>query len=263
MEQQLIQLNGVENVRDLGGIVVRGKKKVKTGLLYRGANLSNISLDAQRVFSQELGISLVVDLRVSWEARAKPDVEMPGVVYRHIPFYDKEIVGIEYTHQAPGTIRIGNDIACDPHHFYADMANSLTAAQTGQAVQLMLTHALEYRACYVHCSGGKDRAGIVAFWILYILGASKQEILRDYLLTNISREAHIDTTYDRFLKLCNGNQDHAREITRAHAARAENIEAYVASIKNHYRNLDAFLFEAMKVPPILVDRARTELTEHV
>ncbi len=256
----VVSISGVENARDLGGIPVQGGRCVKSGLFYRGGNLSGITGAGACYLVQELGISLVIDLRVGWEVEAKPDVVIPGVEYVRLPFYDKELVGIDYTHKAEGTQAVGSDIACDPNHFYRDMPNELTAVQTGKVVRLMLEHALSGGASYVHCSGGKDRAGIACFCLLMVLGASRQAILDDYLLTNVSRQAHIQKTYERFLRLAGGNEELAWEITNNHAARKENLEAYVESVCERYGSLDYFVENVLGVSPDLRERVRAQLT---
>ena len=256
-----IVIEGVENVRDLGGIPVFDNRQVKCGLFYRGANLSAITPYGAHVFAQELGISMVIDLRVGWETEEKPDVVIPGVSYCHIPFYDKEKVGIDYTEKATGTQLVGRDIACDPDHFYRHMPNELTAAQTGKVVRLMMERALEGKATYVHCSGGKDRAGIAAFCLLTVLGASDRDILDDYLLTNVSRDAHIDGIYQRFLRLSGGDERRAWEITNAHAARAENLEAYRNSVIQRYGSMDSFIEKQLGLGFDFCAFAREKLTE--
>ena len=257
----IVSVDGVENVRDLGGISVCGDRRVKSGLFFRGANLSGITQEGARFLAHELGVSLVIDLRVGWETEEKPDVVIPGIEYVHIPFYDKEKVGIDYTEKAQGTQLVGKDIACDPDHFYRHMPNQLTAAQTGKVVRLMLDRALDGKMTYVHCSGGKDRAGIATLCLLTVLGASEQAILDDYLLTNISRDAHIDEMFQRFLRLSGGNERIAWEVTNSHAARPENLKAYRDSVNERYGSMDAFVKNILGIGPDLVLRARKMLTE--
>ena len=253
----IISVDGVENVRDLGGISVLDDRKVKSGLFFRGANLSGITKNGAHFLSHDLGVSLVIDLRVGWETEEKPDVPIPGVEYVHLPFYDKDKVGIDYTEKAQGTQLVGKDVACDPDHFYRHMPNELTAAQTGKVVRLML----EGKATYVHCSGGKDRAGIATLCLLKVLGASEQAILDDYLLTNISRDKHIDEMFQRFLRLSGGDERIAWEVTNSHAARPENLEAYRDSVVERYGSMDAFIKDILGIAPDLVSRARELLTE--
>ncbi len=257
----IISIEGAENIRDLGGIPLPSGHIIKSGVLYRGGNLSKITPAGARFLVEDLGVSLIVDLRVSWELEEKPDVELSGVENAHIPFYDREIVGIDYTEPEAGTLVVGRDTACNPDHFYRHMANELTAAQMGKAVQLILSHAMKNKPVYFHCSGGKDRAGIIALCLLTVLGASEESILQDYLLTNLSRDKHIDMVYQRFLRLAGGNEELAREITQNHRARPENLIAFREAVQERYGSMDAFVVQKLGMTPELVVRAREALTE--
>lgn len=118
----VIQLQTIDNVRDLGGIAVAGGRAVKRGLLFRGSALAGLSDDDADELFGRLGIARVIDVRCGWERAEKPDVEAPDVENLHIPFYDLDIVGIEYTEPAEGTKVVGRDVACDPGRFYRSLA---------------------------------------------------------------------------------------------------------------------------------------------
>lgn len=256
----VIEIEGVENVRDLGGIAVCGNRAVKPGLLYRGGNLSKLTAAGAQKLSSELGVSLVIDLRVGWEVQAKPDVAIPGVENVHIPFYDMELVGIDYAEPAAGTKAIGHDIACDPDHFYRHMANELTAAQMGKAVRLILQRAQEGKATYFHCSGGKDRAGIIALCLLSVLGASEQAILDDYLYTNVSRDARLDEMFQRFVRFTDNDERLAWNLVNSHRARPENLDAFRDAVNQRYGSWDAFVAQKLGLTDDAISQARALLT---
>ena len=235
-----IELQGVKNVRDLGGIPVEGGRVVAPGLFFRGSALASATQDDCDVLFGQLGIGCVIDVRTGWEREAKPDVQVPGVENLHIPFYDMDIVGIEYTEPAPGTIAIGHDFACVPDDFYRSLPNELTVRQMREAVNAVFDRALRGCPTYQHCSGGKDRAGILALLVLAVLGASRDDILLDYLATNASRDANIQPVYERFLRLADGNEELAHELTFNHRARPENLEVFYGEIAARYGGMDAF-----------------------
>ena len=237
----VIELEGADNVRDLGGIPVGGGRAVAPGLLYRGSALSGITARDQELLFGKLGISCIIDLRTGWEREAKPDVETPGVEYLHIPFYDLEKVGIEYTEPAAGTKVIGRDVACDPDLFYRSLSNPLTAGQMRDGVHEAFARAVQGKPVYAHCSGGKDRAGILALLLLTVLGAGEEAILEDYLLTNIARDKNYEKTLERFVRLANGNEERGRELTFAHRARPENLVAFREAIEERYGNMESFV----------------------
>lgn len=255
-----IEIDGVENVRDLGGIAVSGGRVVRPGLLYRGGNLSKLTAEGASKMADELGISLVIDLRVGWEVEAKPDIQIPGVRYEHIPFYDMEKVGIDYTQPAAGTKAQGHDIACDPDHFYHHMANELTAAQMGKAVRLILEYAQAGKAAYVHCSGGKDRAGIISLCLLTVLGASEQAILEDYLLTNVSRDARLDEMYQRFIRFTENDEHLAWQLVNNHRARPENLQSFRRAVDEHYGGMGVFVEQKLGLTKEAISQARSLLT---
>lgn len=256
-----ISLETIKNVRDLGEIPVAGGRMVKSGLLFRGSTLFDLNdADTAKLFG-ELGIRCVIDLRVGYERAAKPDPVVSGVENLFIPYYDNELVGYEYFKPLPGTITIGNDFACDPDDFYYDLANPLTAKQMKKALHAAFDHALAHKPVYLHCSNGKDRAGVTSLLILEILGAAPEDITADYLLTNASRQENIEATYRRFLRLCQGNKEFARRITDNHRARPKNLEIFRRSIAERYGSMEQFIRDVLDFSDENIAQLRSVLTK--
>lgn len=251
-----IELQGADNVRDLGGIPVDGGRTVAPGLVFRGSALSDITEADEQTLFGKLGIVRVIDLRCGWEREAKPDVRTDGVEYLHIPFYDLEKVGIEYTEPTAGTKVVGRDVACEPENFYRSLSNVLTVGQMRKGLESVLECILQGKPVYLHCSGGKDRAGIMSLIVLTALGAQPADILDDYLLTNVARDKNYQKTYERFLRLADGDEERAREITHAHRARPENLEAFRQAINESYGTMESFLRNQLGLSDNLRERAR-------
>ena len=240
-----IELENVENVRDLGGIPVGEGRVVRSGLLYRGSALSApTQADVDELFVRR-GVCCVVDLRCGWELEAKPNQVPDGIDYLHIPYYDLEKVGIEYTERAEGTKAVGPDFACEPTHFYRSLSNRLTTAQMRKALDEIFSRVQDGRAVYFHCSGGKDRAGIMSVLVLSVLGASRDDILDDYLLTNVSRDKRYDEMFARFLRLSDGDEKRAHELVVSHRAEPENVEAFYSAVDDEYGSWDAFMRDTL------------------
>lgn len=226
---------------------MEGGRTVVPGRFFRGGALNEATSADVDVLFGELGIRCVIDVRCGWEREAKPDVSVAGVENVHIPFFDQEKVGIEYTEPAAGTKVVGRDVACDPLHFYGALSNVLTAGQMREAVHLAFDQALAGNPVYLHCSGGKDRAGILALLILTVLGADRESILGDYLITNESRDRHYDAEFKRFLRFADGNEELARKLTRAHRANPENLQAFYDSLEARYGGMEAFIVETLQI----------------
>ncbi len=280
-----IHLEALRNVRDLGGTPVGGAcgldgtrgpngtpadggtpahdgaRRVKSGLILRGAALAGASAaDLDALFGAH-GVKCVIDLRCGWERAAKPDPYVDGVENLHIPFYDKDIVGLEYTKKVPGTIRIGHDFACDQVDFYRSTANPATVAQMARALDALFTRAMSGIPVYLHCTGGKDRAGILAALALEVLGAQPDAVLCDYLATNASRDAHIQGTYERFLRLCEGDEMRARELCDAHRASPQNIGAFLDEVDERYGGMESFITHQLGIDATRRTRLQEALTE--
>ena len=259
---RVIGLQGIDNVRDLGGTPVYGGCTVAPGLFYRGSALFGVAEDDRDLLfgrrPGQLGIRCVIDVRTGWEREAKPDADVPGVENLHIPFYDLEKVGIEYTEPAKGTKVIGRDVACEPVDFYRSLANPLTVGQMRKALNETLAHAMRDEPVYQHCSGGKDRAGILALLVLTALGASREAILEDYLFTNVARDKNYEKMFERFLRLADGDEQRAHELVVSHRASPENLDAFYGAIDERYGAMDAFMHNQMG----LSDRRIAEIREH-
>ena len=258
---RVIELQGISNVRDLGGIPVDGGRSVVEGMLFRGSALSSLTDADRKVLFRDLGIRCVIDLRTGWERREKPDVEVPGVENLHIPFYDLEKVGIEYTEPAEGTKVVGRDVACTPVNFYRSLANPLTVRQMEHGVNEVLSRALDGQPVYLHCSGGKDRAGILTLLVLVVLGASREAILEDYLFTNVARDKNYDAMLERFKRFSGGDEQRAHELVIAHRAVPENLEAFYGAVEERYGSTDAFVRSQLGISDARRDEFRAFLTK--
>lgn len=253
---RVIELQGVANVRDLGGTPVGDGRVVADGLLYRGSALAGATEEDCRVLFDNLGIRYIVDVRCGWEREAKPDVQVPGVENLHIPFYDLDIVGIEYTEPAEGTKTVGRDVACNPDRFYRSLSNELTVGQMRKGLHAIFGYACQGMPVYQHCSGGKDRAGIMALLTLTVLGACPEAVLDDYLFTNVSRDKDYDKTYARFLRLADGNEELARELVESHRARPENLTTFYEAVDEAYGSMDSFVCEQLGLDDAEIMRIR-------
>ena len=110
---------------------------------------------------------------------------------------------------------------------------------------------------YFHCSGGKDRAGIMSLLVLSVLGASREAIVEDYLLTNVSRDKRYDELFARFLRLADGDEQRAHELVVSHRAEPENIEAFYEAVDAEYGSWNAFMCDTLG----MTDERMAELRE--
>lgn len=255
-----ISFEGVDNVRDLGGLPTSDGRVIIPGLIFRGAALHSITDSDARVLSEQLHISTIVDLRCGYEREAKPNRQVPGAEQVWIPLFDEDEVGIDYFKPVEGTHAIGNDFACDQIDFYRALANPLTAGQMKKALHTIFNQASQGKPVYYHCSGGKDRAGTISLLVLSVLGVDRKHILDDYLLTNASRDKALNSVFERFLRLSDGNEELAHELTMLHRARKEHLQAFEEAVIENYGSIDTFMRDQLGITDNLCAEWRASCT---
>ena len=85
-------------------------------------------------------------------------------------------------------------------------------------------------------------------------------VIEDYLLTNKSRDAHIQGVYERFLRLCDGDEERARQITYDHRARPENIQAFYDEVETRYGSMEGLIHEQLAISEADRERFRASCT---
>ncbi len=149
-----IKIDGVTNVRDLGGYRVPGGR-IRQKMLYRGASVLGITDEGVKVLLS-LGIKNEVELRFE---HAGPDdhsvLEKHGIILRKYPIY-----------------------ACggcfsEPPKPYIRKFFELLADESNYPI-------------YFHCAAGADRTGTMAFLVEALLGVYYKDMRDDYELTSIS-----------------------------------------------------------------------------
>ena len=85
-----IDIPGMNNTRDLGGMRTKDGRVIRPNMLYRSSKLGK--LEDKDWFIRN--VSLVVDMRSSREIVESPDPQIPGVDYLHLPIFEMQAVGV-------------------------------------------------------------------------------------------------------------------------------------------------------------------------
>lgn len=155
-----ITLDGVKNVRDMGGWKTETGKTINYGKIYRGSRLDDITSAGIKTI-KDLGIKTDVDIRstASWDSNGP--VESTGLDYY---FFDTS-----------------------DHYDYilGSGGNSSTAEvkENYPAMFELLADESNY-PIYLHCNYGNDRTGSMAFILNGLLGVTYEDLTRDYELTS-------------------------------------------------------------------------------
>lgn len=189
-----IQLEKASNARDLGGIVTKYGAVQHNRLLRSGQLSLATPRDVETLLSHNL--CRIVDLRTDMEIANNPDVAMPGVSWVNVPIIHATTFGISYEKLSgqeisvklqAGIQRMLNRGETPIEHMrilYKKFVNDeFSRMGYGKFLKLLANEPVDGATLW-HCTGGKDRCGTCAALLLHCLGADKDAIMHDYLLTN-------------------------------------------------------------------------------
>ena len=205
---QLLELEGIGNARDLGGYRAGGKT-VKKGLLLRTGALTKAAPDALLKLEKTYHAGVVADLRMTDERQADPDPVIPGAENLHLPLMElRDMLRNLDPEIAAKLSSISTDrmamfhATCEYHlideNLYVHFLMDEKAVQSWRTFFQALLHLEEGKAFVWHCTDGKDRTGCAAMLILSALGADRETILSDYMLTNQVNRQKVEGIRQRF-----------------------------------------------------------------
>jgi len=176
------------NFRDLGGYPTRDGRSTRWGLMFRADALAGMTA-ADLVVYETLSVRSVYDLRGDAERQARPD-----------PFPSEArplIAGIGTPTPAGRTGRT----ARDGEGFLRDLYQGMLEGAAPYLGRLLTDFAdPPHLPAVVHCTGGKDRTGVVAAVLLEALGVPREVVLDDYELTSrYRRREHQASSFETLL----------------------------------------------------------------
>ncbi len=241
MDERIIIFEGINNCRDLGGIVTGTGRVIRRGLLFRSANLADAGEDDLAKLREEYRIRRIVDLRTAREREERPDRIPAGVIYDPLPLFDGPLPGI--SHEEESKIMTGELPFMDM--LYRGLAGTDACRKNiGRAVTAVMREALAGNGVIWHCTEGKDRCGLVSAALLASLGVSREDIMADYLMTNLVNGPKAERYYRQVLA-AGGPETQAAGIRDLYLAKEEYLEAAFEIADELFENRDAFLKDGL------------------
>lgn len=195
-----LNLQTVQNSRDLGGLVTRDGRRIKYGRLLRTANMSMLNQHDIEIL-KSYNLKRVLDFRTQTVINATPNVKIEGVEYIHVPIV-KELNSrvmskndYESRSMADILLKFSMDFNGNGEAWMKDFYKNLYSSDYSLSQYKIFFDYLKETtqgATVFHCTAGKDRTGVGAILLLTLLGVEREQIIEDYLKTNESAKADID-----------------------------------------------------------------------
>ncbi|MDG2305097.1 MAG: tyrosine-protein phosphatase [Candidatus Binatia bacterium] len=182
LAERQLPLQGMDNFRDLGGYRTSDGHTTRWGRVYRSGQLSGLS-DGDLDYMHHLGVNLVCDFRSPAEREDQPDRlpddDTPLVIQPEIYTPGVDPKELQYK------LMTGDLEGLDLSEFLVD-GNRAFVTQFAHQYRTMFDHLLEEDGlpAVLHCTAGKDRAGMAAALVLLAVGVPEETVMRDFLLTN-------------------------------------------------------------------------------
>lgn len=221
-----LPLEGAYNFRDLGGLPAR-RGRVRERRVFRSDRLTRLT-PADLELLETLAIGRVFDLRSDLELEQDGPGEFSSAAGRH--------------HHRP-LVRVSLSVTdaridwqkVDLQNRYLEMLE-----EGAPVIREVLEHiaAEAERATVFHCTGGKDRTGVLAAVLLRTLGVDDEIIVDDYAVSEKHLEPFVEASralmesegYDPqiVMYLCGSPADRMEKMLADLDARWGSVEGYLA-----------------------------------
>lgn len=256
-----IKLRGLNNTRDLGDIpfscggIARGKL-IRSGSLFRIPSSTVKKLEA-------LNVKTVIDLRTEQEAAEKPDNLPVGAKYVRLSLLNSPALGVtfEKNEDAGKSIKeLGNEIlskygSADEYmeKVYDDI---LFDSKSQENLSAALKIIIDAEGCVLfHCTGGKDRAGVLAMLIECLLGVDEKTVLLDYAATG-EFQKHRNRLFRMFSVFMPFSRKVNKMLLEFLKTNVKHIERVLSKIKDSYGSVTEYCKSALGITDGEIEKMR-------
>lgn len=254
--ERSIGLKSIGNARELGGLPV-GDKTVRHGVLLRTAGLATASEEDLAELQEVYGVAVVADFRMTYEREQNPDPELPGARNLFLPVFEmQDAPGFDPSmlDQLPTIMADRQSMlkfALETDALGPALYQAFVLSERGRMAYRGFFQALlalpEGRAALWHCTDGKDRTGIATMLLLTALGATRQTVVADYLLTNTYNAQAIAQAQAMLDRSPMDDRTKQQMLFGMGSVFEEYIRAAFDAIDDAYGSIDAYLKEALGV----------------
>ncbi|MBU6531862.1 tyrosine-protein phosphatase [Streptomyces sp. NPDC057245] len=255
------ELTGVRNLRDLGGLPTVDGRRVRQGVLFRSGHLAHATAE-DAVFLASLGLHTVFDFRNAADQRLEgPDVGLPGVRNVNLPLSDPADGAEFWAMVRDGDLDqlrgiLSGDKGADR---MTDSYRRIIKERTAEHSRVLHALAQDSVPALMHCSAGKDRAGLSVAVTLLALGVEREAVVEDYLKSN--------ATHRRYRVRRSGSAASAYSpevmelLSPLFDARTAYLTAAFDTVEETWGGVDAYLEKGLRLTPETRERLRGRMLD--
>lgn len=243
-----IDFDGAANFRDLGGYPAGGRRRTRWGRLFRADSLGDLTpADLEKLAKLEL--RGLVDFRLDLERSLKPNRLPNGATIRTLTLGFLPVG----TREMLARVRAGEISTADIEREVVGHYRLFVTAHTDEFRRAVLFVAdAENHPVLIHCTSGKDRTGFASAVLLLAVGAPRDVVVEDYLLTN---------RYRRDVSHLFGPRTPREVIDFLLSAQARYLEAALDEIDRRFGSFDDYLAKGLAIDDATRARLCDLLTE--
>ncbi len=246
-----IALATLRNLRDLGGWRTADGRQVRSGMLFRSTDLAKLAATGRTVFDA-LRIETIYDFRSTAERTSEPDIVLDGV---------QEVVLdvlADAPHAIPGNL---TRVLSDPATLAAAKSElggrgvlELMESSYDQLVTLpsaLTSYQRFYRGllgdhptpALFHCTTGKDRTGWASASFLTLMGVPRDDVFREYLLTNDQLIPALEPIFAAFAQ-AGGDRKVLRPVLGVDRS---YLERAFAAMEERYGSIESYFADGLGI----------------
>ena len=190
-----IELDGLANMRDLGGLPTQDGGRTQPRRLIRSDNLQDLTDEDVRRLVEVLGVSDVIDLRTETELHLEGDGPLrrqTSLTHHHHSLLPARPAASADEVAARALALPSRERATRDSSFWSEHYLGYLAKRPDSVSAALRAVGAATGAAVVHCAAGKDRTGIVVAMALDVAGVPRDEIVADYVLSADRIEAIIE-----------------------------------------------------------------------
>lgn len=252
-----LEIKGLRNTRDLGQFITEDGYKVRENLLIRSGRIDKLPVKRIEKFLSDYNITTIIDLRTQIEVSESKHFSYPQFVdFYHIPVLNQQFFGITHEINKMSTAMMEQRKKISKNYkgedYMIEMYKSIVFETTSKHHFATLFDVLATKqegALLFHCTGGKDRTGIVSLFLLTLLGVSEEDILRDYEASDIFN-AKYNKSREWLIRLLMPTSKRFKKLMFAmlHTKR-EYLKATIEAINEKYGSVLNYLYEEINITP--------------